>query len=72
MIILDDADIFDDVSASRLNPVKEKPDFRRLQWLRLFLVYRLGYPSPPLIPRPIHRSPNPRISQVDPVVQTDL
>jgi hypothetical protein len=33
MIIRDDADIFDDLSASRLNPVKEKPDYRKLQWI---------------------------------------
>lgn len=35
MIIRDDADIFDDVSASRLNPVKEKPDYRKLQWIEV-------------------------------------
>ena len=35
MIIRDDADIFDDLSASRLNPVKEKPDYRRLQWIEI-------------------------------------
>lgn len=46
MIILDDADIFDDVSASRLNPVKEKPDFRRLQWIETVPGLQTWIPAP--------------------------
>ena len=50
MIILDDADIFDDLSASRLNPVKEKPDFSRLQWIETVPGLQTWISVPPTVP----------------------